>query len=31
MGLRFGGFGVNLGMLLARQPLNMQVNPLMRT
>ena len=31
MGLHFGGFGVNLGVLLAREPLNMRVNPLMRT
>ena len=31
MGLHFGGFGVNLGALLAREPLNMRVNPLMRT
>ena len=31
MGLHFGGFGVNLGVLLAREPLNMPVNPLMRT
>ena len=31
MGLHFGGFGVNLGALLAREPLNMRVNPLKRT
>ena len=31
MGLHFGGFGVNLGVLLAREPLNMRVNPLIRT
>jgi len=31
MGLHFGGFGVNLGALLAREPLNMRVNPLIRT
>ena len=31
MGLHFGGFGVNLGVLLAHKPLNMRVNPLMRT
>ena len=31
MGLHFVGFGVNLGVLLAREPLNMRVNPLMRT
>ena len=27
MGLHFGGFGVNLGVLLAREPLNMRVTP----
>ena len=27
----FGGFGVNLGALLVREPLNMRVNPLIRT
>ncbi len=31
MGLHFGGFGVNLGVLLAREPLNMHVYPLIRT
>ncbi len=31
MGLHFGGFGVNLGVLLTCEPLNMRVNPLMRT
>ena len=31
MGLHFGGFGVNLVVLLAREPLNMHVNPLMCT
>ncbi len=31
MGLHFGGFGVNLGALLAREPLNMRVNPLICT
>ena len=31
MGLHFGGLGVNLGALFAREPLNMRVNPLMRT
>ena len=31
MGLHFGGIGVNLGVLLAREPLNMRVNPLIRT
>ena len=31
MGLHFVGFGVNLGVLLAREPLNMRVNPLIRT
>ena len=31
MGLHFGGFGVNRGVLLAREPLNMRVNPLIRT
>ena len=25
MGLHFGGFGVNLGALLAREPLNMRL------
>ena len=31
MGLHFGGFGVNRGVLLAREPLNLRVNPLIRT
>ena len=31
MGLHSGGFGANRGVLLAREPLNMRVNPLMRT
>ncbi len=31
MGLYFGGFGVTLGVLLAHEPLNMRVNPLIRT
>ena len=31
MGLHFGGFGVNIGVLFAREPLNMHVNPLIRT
>ena len=31
MGLHFGGFGVNRGVLLAREPLNMHVDPLIRT
>ena len=31
MGLRFGGFIVSRGVLCARGPLNMRVNPLMRT
>ena len=30
-GLRFGRNVVNHGVLLAREPLNMRVNPLMRT
>ena len=31
MGLHLGGSGVNLGELLTRKPLNMRVNPLVRT
>ena len=31
MGLHFGGVGVNLDVLLAHEPLNTHVNPLMRT
>ena len=31
MGLHFGGFGVNRGVLLAREPLSLRVNPLIRT
>ena len=31
LGLHFGGFGVNRGVLLTCEPLNMRVNPLMRT
>ena len=31
MGLHFGRFGVNLGVLLAHEPLNMHFNPLMHT
>ena len=31
VGLYFGGFGVTLGVLLAHEPLNMRVNPLIRT
>ena len=31
MGLRFGGFIVSCGVLCARGPLSMRVNPLMRT
>ena len=31
MGLHFGGFGVNRGVLLTCEPLKMRINPLMRT
>ena len=31
MGLYFGGFCVTLGVLLAHEPLNMRVTPLIRT
>ena len=31
MGLHCGGFGANRGVLLAREPLNMHVHPLIRT
>ena len=31
MGLHFGGFGVNRGVLLAGEPLSLRVNPLIRT
>ena len=31
MGLHFGGFGVNRGVLLAREPLNVRINPFIRT
>ena len=31
MGLHFGGFGVNRGVLLAREPLNVRINPFICT